>query len=659
MITLSNGHWKSIRTEEEEEASLQNQINSMCEETRVCVEQMLEDYRTTGKSKLADMAAEELWEVTPVPIEEWLDNPDLSGEAAGSLHPVLRDDMIELFREPFFSDRYHEIIFTGALGVGKTYWTSLCVMRICYELLCLKCPQTALGLSPSDPLYIIPVSRTKELARRVAFGQIAGKLNLSPFFRPRMKETKEEIWFPEKRIFIMGGASNESHALGMNVVCSFVDEGNFFSNNSGANLAIARPGEEEGYDKAQTIYDALARRIKSRFERVGVSGMMFLVSSKRGFDDFTERRIRECRDENNPGVFVRDYASWEVKPDAYEHSKWYRMAFSQVTGRNRYLEEEEDPVDGEIELKFPEEFKGHFDKNPMGAAQDYGGISFEAADTFFTDREVIEKMMDYGREHPFKSYDWQIDKRLPIEWDKLVQEDVNKQLIPICCPNAVRHVHIDISKNRCATGFCVGHRCGTQLVTRVDPESGKLVAEEAPVIHIDFVLRIIAPPGGEIEHAKVRGVVFALMKKGVNVRSVTMDRYCSTPNLQQFERAGLKAKELSTVMKLDPYLYLRSACKEGRVQSPYYPLLRKELRSLVPSPDGNKVLKGPGASKDLADALAGVVFWLATQYKDTGPLMPSRGMVADSQPKGGWEKGDYVWADEKSEEEEGMWGWIS
>ena len=334
MIIQENGHWRSVRTPGEEDEILRDQIKSMTSDERACVEEVLRQYGKAGSSPIIEKASTYQWETVPVPIEQWLDDPSLSGDAAASLRPQLRTDMIELFKEPFFSNRYQEIVLTGSLGWGKTFFSSLAIMRICYELICLRCPQEVLGLSPSDPIYIIPVSRTKELARRVAFGQIAGKLNLSPFFRDHIRETKEEISFPDKRLFIMGGSSNESHALGMNVVCAFIDEGNFFGRGSQqgkrGNLAIHRQDEEEGYDKAQVVFAALARRIKSRFEKHGVSGMIFLVSSKRGLNDFTERRIRSSMGSSQ--VFVRDYATWEVSPESYVDSAWHRMSFSQSTG---------------------------------------------------------------------------------------------------------------------------------------------------------------------------------------------------------------------------------------------------------------------------------------------------------------------------------------
>ena len=618
MIILENGHWRSIKTDDEESATLKAQLAELDPETRACVEAMLADYLSVGSSKVADAAAEALWETIPVPIEEWLDNPDLAGEAAASLHPILREDMIELFQEPFFSDRYHEIIFTGALGTGKsqaggslvqssrglmeiqelmegdldfclhaesgprratyrenegpkraikltlhsgswvestphhryrvlspsfeivwkradqiqrgdylvkkpgadlwgtrseimglplteelaqiiglwvaegwytdgkqvlmcngegreinerllsgceyhwiryergcdyfaiegplaeviretcetgagnktiprfireapknvmcaflrgyyggdghvgqagaggyieivtksrrlanqnqhilwalgirsrvtpkivadktywrlnithkwskikfrdligvcyerkktalegicdervhhrdndrdedlwfdsvvdiesnretpmydftvdgdpsyvangvishnTFWTSLAIERICYELLCMKCPQTALGLAPSDPLYVIPVSRTKELARRVAFGQIAGKMNLSPFFRKRMRETKEEVSFPAKNLFIMGGSSNESHALGMNVVAAFVDEASFFGTClSGDSLVwISNYSKDNGLRDGNRISGVNSRPLSDSFTTLSLRG---------------------------------------------------------------------------------------------------------------------------------------------------------------------------------------------------------------------------------------------------------------------------------------------------------------------------------------------------------------------------------------------------
>ena len=432
---------------------------------------------------------------------------------------------------------------------------------------------------------------------------------------------------------------------------NFVANGIVVHNSRQSVLAVKR-GEEEGYDRAQNVYEALSRRIKSRFEDCGVSGMMFLVSSKRGFDDFTERRIRAAKESGDPGVFVRDYASWDVKPDAFKNSKWYTMAFSQTTGRHRYVKDAADRAHDEVSLTFPEEFKGHFDSDAMAAAQDYGGISFEATDTFITNRAVIDRMMTGGRVHPFQEDDWQSDQPLHINWDEYVGKDVFGQHVPLCCPSAPRHVHIDISKNHCATGFCIGHLCGTKQVWRIDPENGKKSIEEAPIIHIDFVLRILAPPGGEIEHSRVRGLVHVLLKKGVNIRSVTMDRYCSVPNLQEFRKMGVVAKEQSTVITLDPYLYLRTAMIEDRVECAYYEELRKELRAIRPSPDGRKILKGEGTGKDLADALAVVVYWLANNNISGQPLVPQRGVTDRPEMTSGptLRDGEIVWPDEALEQ---------
>lgn len=656
MIVLENGHWRSERTAEEERVLYRAQVAASTPEEIASAQEIMAEYEATGASPKADVVAESLWETMPVPISEWLDDPNLAGETASSLRPQLRKDMEELFAEPFFSPRYHEIIITGALGTGKTFFTSLCIMRICYELLCLKCPQTAFGLSPSDPLYIIPVSRTKELARRVAFGQIAGKLNLSPFFRNRMRETKEEIAFPEKRVFIIGGSSNESHALGMNVIVAFVDEGNFFGEKAGGaqGLALRRNEDDAGsYDKAQVVYDALARRIKSRFEAVNVSGMIFLVSSKRGMNDFTERRIRSWQKAETiierATVFVRDYPSWGVVPEAYVNSRWYRMAFDQKTGRSRYLEDDEVPFEDEILLDFPEEFKGHFDRDAMGAAQDYGGISFEAADTFMSNHAAIDMMMKPGMTHPFPSHQWRTDQNLKVLWDDLIEPGL-RDMRPVCCPNSVRHVHIDLSKNQCATGFCMAHRAGSVRVYRTHPETREQILEEAPVYHIDFVLRIVAPPAGEIDHQHVRSLVYVMMENGINVRSVSMDHWCFVPNAQQLRKNGLKTEELSTVKKPDPFLHLRTAIYEGRVHSPIYPHLKKELKGLIPDPKKpTKITNMAGVSKDLADAVAGCLYYLAEKAPMAAPFAPTKGVSAPhrQQTSGYRPGGELIWSDEK------------
>ena len=179
-------------------------------------------------------------------------------------------------------------------------------MRILYELCCLRDPSRSLGLGAGETIHIVPISRTVKAAQNVVFGGVVKKLELSPWFRGRFKSTMDYVEFPDKRIKMVGGASTDASALGLNVYSAIIDEGNFMGEVKATDAANSAGGKT--YDRAQMIYDALVRRVKSRYQRSGVKGMVFLVSSKRATDDFTERRIREhIKNKTTAGVFVRDY----------------------------------------------------------------------------------------------------------------------------------------------------------------------------------------------------------------------------------------------------------------------------------------------------------------------------------------------------------------
>ncbi|MCH9001892.1 MAG: hypothetical protein IIC02_04895 [Planctomycetes bacterium] len=106
-------------------------------------------------------------------------------------------------------------------------------------------------------------------------------------------------------------------------------------------------------------------------------------------------------------------------------------------------------------------------------------------------------MMKPERAHPFHVYEWITSREIKPIWDNMMIQNVHGDPVPRCCPNAHRHVHMDLSKNKDATGFCVGHVAGEMEVSRLDPETHEKRKEDAPLIHIDLCLRIIAPHAGE------------------------------------------------------------------------------------------------------------------------------------------------------------------
>lgn len=532
------------------------------------------------------------------------------------------------------------------MGLSKDYFSTTALIRVIYELYCLARPTDTLGLGRGEAIHIVPISHTKEAAQRVVYKGIVSKMALAPFWKDKFEVTKEEIRFPGKDIIITAGGSNENAALGLNVWAALMDEGNFFGKHKKGHQTAS--GDKD--DKSESIYDSLRRRIRGTYAARGLRGRLFMISSKKSIHDFTERRLREAIRENDNSVFCRDYATWDVRPAAFQGQTWYRAAVSQKIGRVRVLKDDEQPEDHEIWFKFPGEYLKEFTNDPAGAARDIAGVALEAFRPFFSNREAINEMMKPDRAHPFHVYDWVTSRAITPIWDNIVMNNVHGDPVPRCCPNAYRHAHMDLSKHLDATGLCVAHVAGETEVSRLHPVTHERVKEDAPLIHVDLCLRILPPHAGEIEHEIVRGLIYMLREGGLPIRSVSADRWMGLPNLQLMARHGFKTEEISTQRTLDPYLAAQSAIYERRVESPIYPELAKELRELELNEQGTKVDHPKTGAKDLADALAATIFYLSNNWRSIGIGGVSKGV--SSAPAGlpgiaaPTSDGNFRWPDE-------------
>jgi len=122
------------------------------------------------------------------------------------------------------------------------------------------------------------------------------------------------------------------------------------------------------------------------------------------------------------------------------------------------------------------------------------------------------------------------------------------------------------------------------------------------------------------------------------------------PNLQLIARHGFKTEEISTQRTLDPYLAAQGAMYERRIETPVYPMLAKELRELELNDQGTKVDHPKTGSKDLADAFAAVVHYLATNWQHIGIGGISLGVAVEAAGVPGeaimTADGNFRWPDE-------------
>lgn len=526
-------------------------------------------------------------------------------------------------------DSTHTFVANNVV-VHNTYLASVGLCWILYELSCMRNPQRSFGLASDSNLSVVCFSVTEMLAIKVAFENIATKIRASPYFQEHFpfEVTKKELRFPHN-IWVAARASTDSSALGLNVISGFVDEGNFFHDAASSRNTPGFMG------RAEALYAQIQRRMKSRFERFGrLPGMLFVVSSKKTNEDFTNKRI--TANTQDPSVFVIDFALWEVKPEVYT-SQVFRVLCGNETIPSQILTDEEYErllragiPEGVVIADVPEDFRPDFERDLEGSIRDLAGISTVAVHPYIQQRDKILAAVDKERVHPFSSVSYDMSVGGQFLWGGLVCPSRNPQSStptePILNPRIPRHIHIDTSLRRDATGFAMSHVPGYVFVKRRGRD-GNEYTERAPLYVVDFMLQVVPPAGREILLSDIRHLVYDLAAKGFNISLVTLDSYQSQDTIQQLTQRGFNAKVLSVDVTPEPYDTLKTALYEDRIRYYAYEPLLAELRKLEEHSKGRvrKIDHPGGGSKDVADAVAGTIFSLSqgSVYDEPLPMLTS------------------------------------
>lgn len=165
------------------------------------------------------------------------------------------------------------------------------------------------------------------------------------------------------------------------------------------------------------------------------------------------------------------------------------------------------------------------------------------------------------------------------------------------------------AKARCSscagTGLCECPACGGTGMAGV-----KVVR---PRIYTDLMLQVVPPEQGQIQFDDVEALLVLLRASGFSIPVITADGYESAQFLQRQLSAGaLVAEKLSVDVSKDPYYMLRNAiydvASDGRRRLSFYnyPPFLAEVTRVEDRP--KKVDHPPGGSKDVADAVTGVVY---------------------------------------------------
>lgn len=549
------------------------------------------------------------WRRTPVDLDEFLFGGVYLGLRPSELYPGVLYDLHQ-----YESGKYVEAVLKGAIGGGKTTEANLGILRQLYFISCLRNPQATFGVQRNSSIVFTIQSVRLSTAKKAVFNEMGAYIGNSPYFTeiyPYDKRIASEMIFREQRVTILPVSSSDTGAISMNVIGGLLDEMNFMEKIKKSKKDNA--DVQGDYDQAKALYLNLSKRRRSRFMTRGqLPGILFLVSSSRYPDDFTEIKAMEAEmcGGTDPTIYVASRSLWEAKGRDRFAAEEFTVLIGNESRRSEILQPGAQVPPGMETIQVPADLRIEFDKDIDGSIRDLAGRTTLSTQPFIRNRESIHECLsrsdEFGYRNIFEleSYDLSIAVPKPIEDN--IRTDVDQ----------MRVVHVDLATTGDAAGIACGHVAGMRTMTKLNPFTGDMVSEVLPVIAIDFAMRIVPPQNGEIDFSKIRQIIFMLKEQyGLPIKILTADGFNSVDFKQIMGKKGYVTDYVSMDRTTEPYKSFKNALADNRVLLPRSNILVQELVGLELTRDKSKekVDHPPRGSKDVSDAVCGVVSTLLTR----------------------------------------------
>jgi hypothetical protein len=483
-----------------------------------------------------------------------------------------------------------ECVLTGAIGVAKTTLALYTQAYQLYLLSCLRNAHSVFDLDPSSEILIVFQSISKNLAADVDYKRFRDMIGNAPYFAshfPFNKDRESDLTFP-RRVIVKPIAGHDQAAIGQNVIGGILDEINFM-----AVVEKSKLSQDGGvYDQAMQNYNTIARRRESRFMMRGfLPGMLCLVSSRNYPGQFTDQKEREAR--TNPRIYIYDKRLWEIRPSRFG-GEMFDVFIGDET-RRPYIKAARDVVaeeDKSLVIEVPVEYLSSFENDILSSLRDIAGVSTLALHPFMMNTQAVAACFNVvasvvsAPDCDFRSTKIKIFPR---------------RFVNLECP---RFAHGDIGQTGDSFGLAIGHCPGFKAMMRGDE------VEMLPVIQFDMVLEIKPPKGGEIEFENPRRLLYKLRELGLPLKWATFDSYNSTDTLQLLRQKGFIVGLQSMDVDTKAYDVAKQAFYDHRIRSPLHAKAQAEFVRLERDPKTKKVDHPPRGSKDLSDAMAGVIYGL-------------------------------------------------
>lgn len=605
------------------------ELDQLSENERAIAMKILEEYSKNGSSEIYDSLIYEDFEETPVDIVTFLHDKNYLGnalydqEGRFTLFPYWEKKLKEIFPDNL-TTKYNTIIFTGAIGLGKSTIAVICLLYLLYRLLCLKDPYLYYGLQPIDKISISLMNITLENAKGVALDKMNQMILSSNWFMAhgKMSGTSNLIFIPNKHIEVITASSN-NQVIGRAIFANFTDEVNFGLTNDVEKLKR----------KQKKLISQIDARMKSRFLRGSyLPTLNIIASSKNSDQSFLDDYINTKKKNESKTTLIVDEPQWVVDDRKNTKEKFY------VAIGNKFLANELLPLNapkslveefsskGYQILEVPIPYYENFADNIDGALTDIAGIATASSLKFISGTRWNEiKTNSY--KNPFTKDIIEVgnandDKAEYYHFFDLSTIDKKYKSKPL-------YIHLDMSLSGDKTG--IG---GVWIVgKKVDIDGNQ---SKELFYRVAFAVSVKAPKGYQISFEKNRNFIRWLRDQGFNIKGVSSDTYQSAQIQQQLKSDGFKTSIISVdrLQNIDtmdsgddnsninttrkiclPYHYFRSTIYERRLEVfEDCRLLTDEVVGLEKESDGhiNHPENGALGSKDQADAICGSL-WNASQ----------------------------------------------
>jgi len=576
-----------------------------------------------------------------VPFKQWVNDPYYLGADCYNIFPYWKEKIADIVDSPY---KINQVILTGAMGTGKTTAALILVIRKLYELSCYENVAALFNLFGTAVIAFAFLSINRDTAFRTGFTQLRNWLDDIPYFQEHFKRRTEidsALLWTEENISVTFG-STTSHFIGMNLLCSVLDEANFFE---------GRQTDEADYNmnkKVGSLYSQMRNRSASRFIVDGENMSLSIVASSSTIhSSFTNALIERSR--NDKHTYIVSPSQWDVNPEKFANSRRFLvfvgnqsmdpMVVDSLEELNTILENQgkKGSLPNNIELKdaysfipldvrdyyvlVPEEFESEFRVGDIVLAlQDLAGYSVSNTNQLFNSNTIYEKNLSPLVEHPFSKKEIVLSTtKNAMQEGYLPLKSYMKPGFKFNNPNAPRYMHLDLSLSGDSTGISMCHISGWKNIykqdyeyERLDQDMNYIPDEEVkiPVIQIDFMLRIKPPKRpNQISFSKIRDFIIYLKNEhGIEFALITADQFQSAQLMQELHDLGFKTAYQSVDRTADAYLTFVNFLHDERIEMYNYEPFKKELFNVVYYPSKKKVDHLPNGSKDVSDSVVGSIF---------------------------------------------------